>query len=115
MADIEKLLTGLGTLAGLAEAELGNQSAVVGTMVFTDALGAVPKDVIPTIEQWTGAAFMIVDGIVEILPDSTEKEKVVKLLEDCKQLILDGEHGKAVAAFFEALKVIKDIKALAKK
>ena len=113
MADIKLLLTALGTLAGFAQAEIGGEIAT-DTSAFTDALNAVDKTKTPTIEDWTGAAFDVVDGCVAIVPESPEKDKIVALVADFKKAVLDGEAGKALAIIGDIISIWKDIKAFKK-
>ena len=113
-ADIKPLLTAIGTLAGLAQAEAGNAEAQTDTTAFTDAYAAVDKTKKPTIEDWTNTVFNVADGIVAALPDSDTKTKLIQLFADAKQLILNGEQGKGWAAFTEAVSVLHDLKAFKK-
>lgn len=113
MKDIKLLLAALGTMAGLAEAELGNEVSS-DTTAFTDAMALVDKTKKPSLEDWTKGAFGVLDGILDTLPQSDTKDKVVKLFADAKQAILDGEHAKAFSLIGDGIALLKDIKAFKK-
>ena len=114
MKDIKLLLAACGTIAGLAQAEIGGEVSN-DTQEFSNALAAVDKSKKPSIDDWTNGAFGLANGIVATLPDGTTKDQVTKLFNDAYDLVLAGEHAKAFEAFAKGIAVIHDIKVLAHK
>lgn len=112
-SEITPAIFSFGQLAGLLIAELGGNVAHDAD-AFEAGLKSVSTAEKPTIEQWSDAVFSAATNVVASLPKSDTTEKILQLLTDGKQAVLDGEQGKGGALFIDAIKLFKDFKAFKK-